>query len=79
MFLSIVLSIFVSLFLIVLGHRIWNGIKDQFSVKKSDYVVRSQIDKYRAIVEEWNNPPPPPEDPGTADLKSDLEDFLNGM
>ena len=77
MFLSIVISIFVSLLIIILGHRLWNDFKDRFSVKKTDHFVRSQIDKYKTIIEELKNPPLSSIDPETVDLKQDLEDYLN--
>jgi hypothetical protein len=85
MFLSIVVCIFVSLLIIILGERIWNYFKERVSVEKTDHVVRSQIDKYKTIIEELQNPqaPPPRNDGndefGTAELKEDLEEFMNGL
>jgi hypothetical protein len=74
MILSVILSIFVSLLIIILGHKIWNYLEESYSVKKTDNIVHSQIEKYKNIIEELHNNSFKCIEP---DLKNDLEIFLN--
>jgi len=47
--------------------------KDNYSVKKTNYLVGSQIEKYKNIMKEIQEIP---ENKKEDDLKADLEDFL---
>ena len=56
---------------------LWNYLKHNFSVKKTDYVVCRQIEKYKKVIESIqssvSDPPPSPD--LKKDLESDLYDF----
>lgn len=49
--------------------------KDNYSVKKTNYLVGSQIEKYKHIMKEINDTNEN-KSPDIDDLKADLEDFL---
>jgi hypothetical protein len=72
----------------MIGHHLWNYMKDNYSIKKTNYLVGSQIEKYKHIMKDIqakNSDPlvsvsasdPLVSDPSVSDLKADLEDFLS--
>ena len=73
MLLSIFITILCSICIILIGHHLWNYLKDNYSVKKTNYLVGSQIEKYKNIMKEIQESP---EKNNDDDLKADLEDFL---
>ena len=73
MLLSIFITILSSICAILIGHHLWNYMKDNYSVKKTNYLVGSQIEKYKNIMKEIQEVPEKKKDD---DLKADLEDFL---
>jgi hypothetical protein len=77
MILSVLFAILFSWFIIFIGHQIWNYIKDNYSVEKTEYLMSSQIEKYKTIIEELQNPRTPPD--FETDIKGDLEEFLHTL
>ncbi len=75
MLLSIIITILCSLCIILIGHHLWNYMKDNYSVKKTNYLVGSQIEKYKHIMKEMHDTTEN-KSPDIDDLKADLEDFL---
>jgi hypothetical protein len=69
--LSIIAKIIFSFLIIYIGHQTWVYCKNTYSVKKTKYVVGSQIDKYKTILEEITN--------AETDLKTDLEDYMRDL
>jgi hypothetical protein len=72
--LSIIITILCSLVIILIGHHLWDYMKDNYSVKKTNYLVGSQIEKYKRIMREIYT-----EEKMDDDLKKDLEDFMKHM
>lgn len=72
--LSIIITILCSLVIILIGHHLWDYMKDNYSVKKTNYLVGSQIEKYKRIMGEIYT-----EEKIDDDLKKDLEDFMKQM
>ena len=52
MWISIIIKIIVSIIIILIGHHLWNYLKDNYSVKKTKDLLGSQIQKYKTILEE---------------------------
>ena len=82
MLLSIVITVICSICVIFIGHHTWNYLKDNYSVRKTKYLVGSQIEKYKNIMQKMNANPN--ENISTAsslddtsDMKADLENFLH--
>ena len=75
MLFSIIITILSSICAILIGHHLWNYMKDNYSVKKTNYLVGSQIEKYKMIMKEIHHIDPKENKPDD-DLKADLEDFL---
>ena len=83
MFLSVIITILCSLCIIIIGHHLWNYLKENYSTKKTNYLVGSQIEKYKDIMRDLTVPPVPNSDHTSSvqieffdGLKADLEDFL---
>lgn len=88
MWISILLKIVCSIIIIVLGHQLWNYLKDNYSVKKTKDLVGSQIQKYKIILndiqnaeiskqnEQSNEHKLVTHDSEYMDLKKDLEKYL---
>ena len=72
--LSIIITILSSIVIILIGHHLWDYMKDNYSVKKTNYLVGSQIEKYKRIMREIYT-----EEKMDDDLKKDLEDFMKQM
>lgn len=70
---SIIITILCSLCIILIGHRLWDYMKDNYSTKKTNYLVGSQIEKYKNIIKELQP------DVETIDLKKDLEEYLENI
>jgi len=92
MWISVILKIIISLVIIILGHQIWNYLKDTYSVKKTKDLVGSQIQKYKTILQDIQDKEKDKEKDIDAscyqlveynsdyvDLKKDLEHFLQEM
>lgn len=73
MLLSIIITILASIIIILIGHHLWNYLKDNYSTKKTNYLVGSQIEKYKHIIKEIQ------EEPDNDDVKLDLEDFIKDL
>ena len=52
MWISVIFKIIISLVIIILGHQIFNYLKDTYSVKKTKDLVGSQIQKYKTILQD---------------------------
>lgn len=76
MLLSIIITILASICVILIGHHLWDYLKDNYSTKKTNYLVGSQIEKYKHIIKEIQEEPV---NEDTSDLKLDLEDFIKDL
>lgn len=56
MWLSLCLYIIISITIILIGHYLLNYLKDTFTVSKHRNIYHSQIEKYKSIIEELENP-----------------------
>jgi len=90
MWISVILKIIISLVIIILGHQIWNYLKDTYSVKKTKDLVGSQIQKYKTILQDIQDKEKDKDNDASCyqlveynsdyvDLKKDLEHFLQEM
>jgi uncharacterized protein YxeA len=74
--LSIIITILSSIVIILIGHHLWDYMKDNYSVKKTNYLVGSQIEKYKSIMKDLQVFSERGSSE-TLDLKADLEDYLS--
>jgi predicted PurR-regulated permease PerM len=81
---SIIFYIIISLLVVYIGHQLWDYIVKYYSKRK--YVVSSQIEKYKSIIEELQEHPKIQpmnlEDIQIdiqIDMQKDLEDFLQTL
>jgi len=56
MWLSLCLYIIISITIIIIGHYLLHYLKDTFTVSKHRNIYHSQIEKYKNIIEEIENP-----------------------
>ena len=61
--------------IIYIGHQLWQYASQSFIKKK--YIVNSQIEKYKSIIQELQENVQEPSIDDTTDLQMDLEDFYN--
>ena len=52
---TILIQIFISLFVIFIIHTFYNYIKDTYSIKRTKDVVGFQVQKYQEIIQEMQN------------------------
>ena len=52
---TILMQIFISLFVIFIIHTFYNYIKDTYSIKRTKDVVGFQVQKYQEIIQEMQN------------------------
>jgi hypothetical protein len=74
---SIIFYIIISLLVVYIGHQLWDYIVKYYSKRK--YVVSSQIEKYKSIIEELQEHPkiqPINSEDTKIDLQKDLEELL---
>ena len=50
-FLHFIFTIIISVLIIFVAQHVWNLIKDNYSTKKTKYLVNSQIAKYRQMLQ----------------------------
>ena len=50
-FLHFIFTIIISVLIIFVAQNVWNFIKDNYSTKKTKYLVNSQISKYRQMLQ----------------------------
>ena len=62
--------------IIYVGHQLWQYVSQSFIKKK--YIVNSQIEKYKSIIQELQENIQEPSIDDTTDLQMDLEDFYRG-
>ena len=62
--------------IIYIGHQLWQYASQSFIKKK--YIVSSQIEKYKSIIQELQENVQEPMIEDTTDLQMDLEDFYRG-
>ena len=77
---SIIFYIIISLLVVYIGHQLWDYIVKYYSKRK--YVVSSQIEKYKSIIEELQEHPkiqPINSEYTQIDLQKDLEEFLQTL
>ena len=48
---NFIFTIIISVLIIFVAQYVWNIIKDKYSIKKTKYLVNSQIEKYKKILE----------------------------
>jgi len=73
---SIIFYIIISLLVVYIGHQLWDYILKYYSKRK--YVVSSQIEKYKSIIEELQEHPKI-QPINSEDMQKDLEDFLQTL
>jgi hypothetical protein len=77
---SIIFYIIISLLVVYIGHQLWDYIVKYYSKRK--YIVSSQIEKYKSIIEELQEHPkiqPINSEDTQIDLQKDLEEFLQTL
>ena len=79
----ILLNIIISVILIYGIHLSWNYIRDTYSKKKTKDLVNTQIEKYKKIIEEIQQPSSPtqefiPEEE-KINMMEDLTAFMNSL
>jgi hypothetical protein len=52
---SLFVNIIISILIIFIAHSLWNYIKNTYSTKKTKDLIGSQIQKYKAMLEEIQN------------------------
>jgi len=81
--LQIVCTICISLFIIYVGHALWNVLKDQFSIKKKKDLVNIQTEKYKKIIENIQKERDPPalfeNETDRFEMKTELSLFLQEL
>ena len=63
---------------IFIGHQLWNYVKDNYSTKKTNYLVGSQIEKYKTMIQEIQETKESQQVENN-DLKDDLEQFMQEL
>lgn len=56
-FLHFIFTIIISVLIIFVAQNLWNFIKDNYSTKKTKYLVNSQIAKYRQMLQNQGSQP----------------------
>lgn len=81
-FLNFIFTIIISVLIIFVAQYVWNIIKDNYSTKKTKYLVNSQIAKYRQILERRGSPPAPIEfvsEEETRNMENELLNYVNTL
>jgi hypothetical protein len=77
---SIIFYIIISLLVVYIGHQLWDYIVKYYYKRK--YIVSSQIEKYKSIIDELQEHPkiqPINSEDIQIDMQKDLEDFLQTL
>lgn len=79
----ILVNIIISVLLIYGIHLSWNYIRDTYSKKKTKDLVNTQIEKYKKIIEEIQQPSSPTQDfipeEEKINMMEDLTAFMNSL
>jgi hypothetical protein len=79
---NFIFTIIISVLIIFVAQYVWNIIKDNYSTKKTKYLVNSQIAKYRQILEHRGSPPAPIEfvsEEETRNMENELLNYVNTL
>jgi hypothetical protein len=80
--LHFIFTIIISVLIIFVAQNLWNFIKDKYSIKKTKYLVNSQIAKYRQILENHGSPPAPIDfvsEEETRNMENELLNYVNTL
>lgn len=76
MWTSILINIAISITIIIIGHYLWKYLIETYSDKVTKDILGSQIQKYKAIIDELQQRNSPIEEFDGDDIANDLEQFL---
>jgi hypothetical protein len=79
---NFIFTIIISVLIIFIIQYLWNIIKDNYSTKKTKYLVNSQIAKYRQILEHRCSPPDPIDfvsEEETRNMENELLNYVNTL
>jgi hypothetical protein len=79
---NFIFTIIISVLIIFVAQYVWNIIKDNYSTKKTKYLVNSQIAKYRQILEHRGSPPDPIDfvsEEETRNMENELLNYVNTL
>ena len=79
---NFIFTIIISVLIIFVAQYVWNIIKDNYSTKKTKYLVNSQIAKYRQILENHGSQPAPIDfvsEEETRNMENELLNYVNTL
>jgi hypothetical protein len=81
-FLHFIFTIIISVLIIFVAQNLWNFIKDNYSTKKTKYLVNSQIAKYRQMIQNQSSQPAPIEfvsEEESRNMENELLNYVNTL
>ena len=80
--LHFIFTIIISVLIIFVAQYLWNFIKDNYSTKKTKYLVNSQISKYRQMLQNQGSQPASIEfvsEEETRKMENELLNYVNTL
>ena len=80
--LHFIFTIIISVLIIFVAQNLWNFIKDNYSTKKTKYLVNSQISKYRQMLQNQGSHPPPIDfvsEEESRNMENELMNYVNTL
>jgi len=80
--LHFIFTIIISVLIIFVIQYVWNFIKDNYSTKKTKYLVNSQISKYRQMLQNQGSLPAPIDfvsEEETRNMENELLNYVNTL
>jgi hypothetical protein len=81
-FLHFIFTIIISVLIIFVAQYVWNIIKDNYSTKKTKYLVNSQIAKYRQMLQNQGSQSAPTDfvsEEETRNMENELLNYVNTL
>jgi len=81
-FLHFIFTIIISVLIIFVAQNVWNFIKDNYSTKKTKYLVNSQIAKYRQMLQNQGSQPGPVDfvsEEESRNMENELLNYVNTL
>ena len=89
-YINLIITLIISLFIILLCQHLWNYLLDNFSTKKTKYLVNGQMEKYKKIMGILNESGNVPENTSKTtesyiskiekqEMNQDLENYLKDL
>jgi hypothetical protein len=81
-FLHFIFTIIISVLIIFVAQNLWNFIKDNYSTKKTKYLVNSQIAKYRQMIQNQSSQPAPIDfvsEEESRNMENELLNYVNTL